>query len=254
MTEQMQMPLKRRRRGRAGIILLLLLALLAAAVLCSPAQLRKRVYVELSSVRYPDDVLALARSNPDALDFVIGWTKSIEGDYTPEAIDLSADVTPGETPLLLQWDARWGYATYGTNVMGLAGCAPTCLSMAVIGLRGDLDANPLAVARYSESQGWYVPGVGTAWDLLSDGAAHFGLTAERMEPTRENMLAALDSGKLLIASMLPGDFTSAGHFIVIPGYEAEGFHVLDPNSPTRSEKLWGYSVLKDQIAAVWAYS
>lgn len=253
MTEQIRTPARRRRKGRAGVAVLLLLALAAAAVLCSPARFRKRVYVELSSLRYPDDVLALARSNPDALDYVIGWPEGIRGDYDPAEIDLSAELADGGVPLLLQWDERWGYAPYGTNVMGLAGCAPTCLSMAVLGLRGDAGANPLAVARYSESQGWYVPGVGTAWDLMTEGAAHYGLRAERLEPTRENMLAALDGGGLLIASMLPGDFTSAGHFIVISGYESEGFRVLDPNSPTRSGQLWGYSVLKDQLAAVWVY-
>lgn len=246
---------KRRRRGR-GLRRLLLLLLIAAIAFYFfvPAPLQKRVRMELRAGSYPEDLLRLGRRNPDALDFVLGWNDGHAGDYSAAEIDINADYGKGDIPLLLQWDSRWGYAPYGTNIMGLAGCAPTCLSMVVVGLTGNTDANPLAVADYSDAQGWYVPGVGTSWELVRSGGAHYGLQCEELPISREAMLGALDDGKCIIANMLPGDFTTAGHFIVISGYEDAGFRVLDPNSPTRSGRLWGYTALQPQLGALWAYS
>ena len=52
--------------------------------------------------------------------------------------------------------------------------------------------------------------------------------------------------------MLPGDFTTKGHFIVIVGAE-EGFRVNDPNSRIRSNQLWSYERLSTQIGNLWAF-
>ena len=54
--------------------------------------------------------------------------------------------------------------------------------------------------------------------------------------------------------MRPGDFTTEGHFIVIYGYDEEGFLVHDPNSRLRSEEEWTFQTLYPQIKNLWAYS
>ena len=54
--------------------------------------------------------------------------------------------------------------------------------------------------------------------------------------------------------MKPGDFTQAGHFIVIYAYEDGVFRVHDPNSIVRSEKTWDYDTLKGQISNLWSFS
>ena len=56
----------------------------------------------------------------------------------------------------------------------------------------------------------------------------------------------------LIASMSPGDFTNAGHFIVIVKSGLGGFTVYDPSSTERSGRLWSYRRLAPQIAQLWA--
>ena len=66
------------------------------------------------------------------------------------------------------------------------------------------------------------------------------------------MTNALDSGKVIICSMKPGDFTQEGHFIVIRGYENNLFYVNDPNSAARSEVGWEYIRLRSQISNMWA--
>ncbi len=196
----------------------------------------------------------LAEKEPEAVSFVRGWDAGRAGRYAAAELDLSADCAPGVLPYLLQWDARWGYADYGSGALGLTGCGPTCLSMVVVGLTGNRDANPLAVAEYSSRSGWYVSGAGTSWELMRSGAEHYGLLWEELPLDDDVLRAALDGGRPVVASMLPGDFTESGHYIVIEGYEDGGYRVLDPNSPTRSAKLWSYETLRGQIGNLWAYS
>lgn len=61
------------------------------------------------------------------------------------------------------------------------------------------------------------------------------------------MKLALDRGEVIICSMRPGDFTAAGHFVVIYGYDEDGFMVNDPNCVARSRKRWSYEDIADQI-------
>jgi hypothetical protein len=203
---------------------------------------------------YPEDLLKLALKNEEAMDFVLDYPNHMQETVDAWSIDLSGDCVPGAVPLLLQWDGRWGYAAYGSNLMGLAGCGPTCLSMVIVGLTGDLAANPLAVAEYSAAQGWYVDGQGTSWDLMRSGAEHFGLNWQELPLDESTICQALDAGACIIASMTAGDFTDSGHFVVISGYSADGFHVLDPNSRLRSGQNWSYASLSKQINNLWAYS
>ena len=90
----------------------------------------------------PASLQGLYRRNPEARDFVRGY----RGHEEDPVIDLSGEVTPGEAPLLLQWDSRWGYRTYNQNFMARAGCGPTCLSMAAIALTHDPSYDPWASA------------------------------------------------------------------------------------------------------------
>ena len=138
--------------------------------------------------------------------------------------------------------------------MALNGCGPTALSMVICGLTGDGTATPYTVAQYAQEMGYYVDGVGTSWELMSAGGAHFGVTARELplsQPVMENALAA---GEPIICSVGPGDFTTSGHFIVLSGLEDGQFQVRDPNRCSTSEKLWDYDTLAGQITNLWAFS
>lgn len=209
--------------------------------------------LRLRGADLPEELRALAENEPEAADFVLGWDEGRAQRYDAGQIDLSDDLASGGIPLLLQWDARWGYADYGKNALALTGCGPTCLSMVAAALTGDASLNPLAVAEYSERSGWYITGAGTSWELMRAGAEHYGLTWEELPLDEAAMRLSLEAGKPIIASMLPGDFTGSGHYIVIADAGARGFRVLDPNSPTRSAADWSYAALAPQIGNLWAY-
>ena len=203
------------------------------------------------SDEYPDQLKELAEKNSETIDFVYDYPEMKDKKQT---IDLSQEAKTDTVPLLLQWDERWGYETYGSDFLAVTGCGPTCLSMITCGLTGSETWNPLTVAQFSEKEGYYVPGEGTSWSLMTEGANNLGLTAENIPVTQENILAALRSGIPLICSMYPGDFTYTGHFIVLTGIDENGaITVNDPNSPANTKKHWSMTEILPQIRQSWGY-
>ncbi len=230
-----------RRRKKHRLRGILILALLFGAAL----------YLFQYISQFPKELIELYKNNPDARSFVLAYPQHRDDSAVG---GLSSGELSGAVPLLMQWDERWGYHRYGSSVLGVTGCGPTCLSMVAVGLTANDAATPAAVADFSELNGHYVGGLGTSWDLMLTGAAAFGLNAEELPLSREAMSVALDAGRPLIVSLGPGDFTRSGHFVVITSYDAEGFIVNDPNSRLRSEERWSYTELAPQILSIWAYS
>lgn len=222
-------------------------AVLLAALICSCGAVAVKKYMEI-----PDALLELKRKYPETSEFVNAypWKKNRQYD-----MDISRELVGSRIPLFIQWDERWGYESYGNNIFAVNACGPTSLSMVVCGLTGSSDANPYQVAQYSEAMGYYVPGEGTSWNLMTEGAESYGLTVEGGEPSEEYISGALSDGSVLICSMWPGDFTYSGHFIVLTGQDEQGNIIVnDPNSIEKSERSWPLDVLLPQIRAVWGYS
>lgn len=205
----------------------------------------------LSGQEYPESLIELLELNPETEQFVRDYFQN--RDKHPE-IDLTGEVTQGTIPLFLQWDERWGYETYGSDMMAITGCGPTCLSMVLCGLSGDARWDPLTLARYAEREGYYVKGAGTAWDLMKTGAEDLGLTCRDIIFDTDHILDWLAGGNPIICAMRPGDFTTTGHFIVLAGVDEDGkVEVCDPNSPGNSERTWAVEELIPQIKNLWAY-
>lgn len=198
---------------------------------------------------YPEDILKMLSRNLDMLDFVLEYPEKV-GQVFAETI---GEIEVGEVPLLLQYDQRWGYGDYGNSSVVVSGCGPACLSMVIAGLTGDDTITPYVVAKYANEQGYYVPGAGTAWTLMSEGAKHFGVIGEELPLTKSIMEGALEEGRPIICCMRLGDFTTTGHFIVITGMKDGQFVVNDPNSRERSNLLWDYETLQRQISNLWAF-
>lgn len=199
---------------------------------------------------YPKTMLEALEKNPEIQDFVKNYPDSepvVQGGISDEE-------KAAEHPLFLQWDARWGYVSYGDDNIGLSGCGPACLSMVIFSLTRNESATPDAIAGYSMNMGYYEYGAGTSWNLMTDAAAQYGVMAEGLALSEGIMKEHLDNGHMIICSMGPGDFTTTGHFIVIYGYDQDGFLVNDPYSRIRSNKTWDYDTISGQIRGMWVYS
>jgi len=198
---------------------------------------------------YPEALLDMLSRDIDLLDFVLNYH-----DKSGKVFSESIKVRKGEIPLLLQWDERWGYASYGENMIAISGCAPTSLAMVISGLTGDTSITPYKVAKYAEDNGFYVDGTGTSWSLMTSGSEFFGIDSKQISLSKDNIFSELENGHPIIASMREGDFTTAGHFIVLTGVSNGKIKINDPNSKKRSSLLWDYDRLESQIKNLWSFS
>ena len=199
---------------------------------------------------YPESLMLALSNNSEMLDFVKGYLGAehvANGGLT--RAECKADI-----PLLIQWDKRWGYAPYGNSDVAISGCAPTCLSMVVVGLTGNTDITPAAVDEYAEEAGYYQKGTGTSWSLMTEGCEHYGIHGQELSLDRNVIMKHLDAGEPIICSMRPGNFTTAGHFIVLVKEVDGEIMVNDPNSKSRSKILWDYDTLEGQIKNLWGFT
>lgn len=203
----------------------------------------------MNSTQYPKQLKDLALKNEEALEFVYDYPAEHVKEHT---IDLTEEASMDSVPLFVQWDKRWGYEKYSGNFFAASGCGPTTLSMVVVYLTHNREASPLAVAKYSKEAGYSVDGSGSSWTLISEGCRHYGVKAKTVALDESRMKAELDEGHPIVVNVGPGDFTDTGHFMVITGYDDEGFSINDPNSIEKSGKRWLFKNISSQIRAVWS--
>ncbi len=203
----------------------------------------------MNSTQYPKQLKDIALKNEEALEFVYDYPAEHVKEHT---IDLTEEAFMDSVPLFVQWDKRWGYEKYSGNFFAASGCGPTTLSMVVVYLTHNREASPIAVAKYSKEAGYSVDGSGSSWTLISEGCRHYGVKAKAVALDESRMKAELDEGHPIVVNVGPGDFTDTGHFMVITGYDDEGFSINDPNSIEKSGKRWLFRNISSQIRAVWS--
>ena len=202
----------------------------------------------LSISEWPDELIELLDKNPETKDFVLNYP--LKKNATME-VDLSEYKDCDSVPLFMQWDERWGYNEYAGELMGISGCGPTCLSMVSVYLLNNTDYTPQYIAEFAETNGYSVSGNGSSWTLISNGGEELGLDITEIPLVEKRIIDNLEVGNPIICVMGPGDFTSTGHFIVITDYEDGKVKINDPNSKSRSEKLWELSDVMEQIRNLW---
>lgn len=215
----------------------------------SPEEHTIKAYAEASGIsygEYPISLIELFERNPETEDFVLNYP--FRKDITPDLSQYDTDTVP----LFLQWDPAWGYEKYGSDMIAITGCGPTCLAMVGYHLTGDGTMTPDKIAEFAQKGGYYEPGYGSSWTLISQGAGELGLKATELPLVKGKIDKALESGKPVILAMGPGDFTTTGHYIVLTAVEEEGYRVNDPNSRINSAKHWTYEELEHQIRNIWA--
>lgn len=211
----------------------------------------ERVRMEAEIYHYPENVTELLDKNPETIGFVDHYRE--KKDQLP-ADTIGDDLIPGEIPLLLQWDERWGYAPYGSSIVAVSGCGPTCMAMVAAGLNQDPSITPAKTAEYGTANDYLDEENNTYWAFMEEACANWNLRFESVEVDEAQVAAQLLAGHPIICSVGPGDFTRNGHFIVLTGYENGNLTVNDPFSQANSERTWTFAEIQDQIKAMWAYA
>ncbi len=171
-------------------------------------------------------------------------------DYLDYAVNYNGIVfTDGSTQVVYynQLDERWKDAPYGTDNIGHYGCGPTSMAIVVSSLTSET-VDPPHMAQWAYENGHWCSKSGSYHSIVSGAAEAWGLTCEPCSRTDPQRIAdALASGKLVVAIMGPGHFTSSGHFIVLRGVTSEGrILVADPASRSRSGKEWDISLIMQE--------
>lgn len=211
-------------------------------------------YLEIAdrANEFPGNLLVDLAKNPEMLEFVYDYPNG-----APEDVGLTDAELALKCPLFLQWDKRWGYEKYGSSsCIAVSGCGPTSLAMAVVALT-DLEVTPAEIGTYAMANNLFLNGSGTMWKLMTAGAAHYGVTSTQNSDRstwEDAIYECLGQEGVVVVSVGKGDFTTAGHFIVIYDYDENGFYVNDPFCYYRSSKQWTYEQLKKQMKMIWLMS
>ena len=214
------------------------------------AELQVKAYADEMGVsywKYPESLIDLLERNPETEEFVLEYPFRNEQPLEIFEYDLSEGV-----PLMMQWDQRWGYIQYGSDVVGITGCGPVCLAMAGYYVTGGDDAfHPAKMVEFAEKNGYYSKGNGSSWTLISEGGVKLGLDVTEIPLVKKRIMDNLAVDNPIICSMRAGDFTTSGHYIVLVGCEDGLIRVNDPNSHANSKKLWSYEQIESQIRNLW---
>lgn len=196
---------------------------------------------------YPRSLIDLLERNPETEEFVLEYPFRKELEQPPFQYDLSEGV-----PLMMQWDQRWGYKRYGSDMAAITGCGPLCLAMAGYYVSdGDDRFHPEKMMAFAEENGYYSKGNGSSWTLISEGGVKLGLDVTEIPLVKKRVMDNLEVNNPIICSMRAGDFTTTGHYIVLVGAEDGLIRVNDPNSYENSQKLWSYEQIEGQIRNLW---
>lgn len=147
-----------------------------------------------------------------------------------------------------QLDERYADKPYGTDHIGGYGCGPTTMAIVVSTMTDDM-VDPVEMAEWSYQNGYWCKGSGSYHALIPEAAKVWKLPVSgcsASEPQR--ILDALSEGKLVVAIMSKGHFTSSGHFIVLRSVRDGKILVADPASYKRSEQLWDLSIIVNEAS------
>ena len=147
-----------------------------------------------------------------------------------------------------QLDKRYAHKPYGTDDIGTYGCGPTCMAMVVSSLTNET-VDPVEMAHWAYENGYWCSRSGSYHSLIPGAAKAWGLPVQGCGKTEgQRIVDALSQGKLVVAIMLKGHFTSSGHFIVLRGVENGKILVADPANYTRSQQAWDLSIILNEAS------
>ncbi|HAM14751.1 MAG TPA: hypothetical protein DCP91_02585 [Eggerthellaceae bacterium] len=200
-------------------------------------------------------LLCLAADEIEAVPFVRHFAESYPEEQARTDTD-NHDSDNSRVPHLYQWDKRWGYTVYSSTAFGLTGCGPTAFAMVYQGITGKHDKSPYDMGILAQEMGHMAQFEGTSTEFLYDASAHFDIECTTIPLDRASLVAALESGAVLIANVGHGYFSHFdGHYLVLTGINPDGsIAINDPYSAVHSQQAWDIDFILGETKVLYAFS
>ncbi len=135
---------------------------------------------------------------------------------------------------------------YGDEGFGQCGCGPTVTAALIANLAG-VPVTPEDMRVHALDTHAYIPNVGTTYNFILTTTAAYGIKATNVS-SKEAVCDALRQGKLVLATMGPGDFTLGAHFMLYRGITDDGkILIADSYSYDFSRQEWDWDTLAGQL-------
>lgn len=169
-----------------------------------------------------------------------------ESEFNTGLEGLNSDVQ-GEFVYYNMGDYHQDYG--GGKKISQAGCGPTSLAMVLSTYTGQ-NITPVDTAQYAMQHKYRIIGNGTSDELFPAMCQEYGIEGEFQTPSSQNIINALQQGKLVIAHMGKGTFTNGGHYIVLRGLTEDGKVLVgDPSHPQYSNKAFSADLISRESKA-----
>lgn len=195
------------------------------------------------------------RTNDWLALFDCAYTKTDEAitpTLSPEPTSGTWEVQIGQPMDNKQGDSKWGKQPYTiigdkSQTIGSSGCGPTSMSDIMASWISHA-ITPVEMCAYAIAHGFRTKNSGTAWGFFSSIATAYGFTGFVQTKSMATARAALKAGAMVVASMGPGYWTSAGHFICLWKTDDTYMYACDPASKTRKkQKLAAFEEQRKQF-------
>ena len=169
------------------------------------------------------------------------------GKWVPDYAKAEQNTAALNMPQYYQGDYRWGHKRYGLGTMAQTGCVPTSLAMVFNGLGQKVLPTAVADTIYNNTNEMNVSELGTSgkgavYAINAYGYKHTVIT------TREQLIAALQSGKPVFATVGNGIFAKGRltHAIILSGYSNGKTKAMDPDSSYNTGKWYDINTIWNQ--------
>ena len=169
------------------------------------------------------------------------------GKWVPNYAKADKNTAALNMPQYYQGDYRWANRRYGIGTMAQSGCVPTSLAMVFNGLGQKVLPTAVADTIYNNTNEMNVGGLGTSgkgavYAINAYGYKHTVIT------TREQLIAALQSGKPVFATVGNGIFAKGRltHAIILSGYSNGKTKAMDPDNVNTTGRWYDINTIWNQ--------
>ncbi|MCF0245630.1 MAG: hypothetical protein HUJ55_02280 [Ileibacterium sp.] len=212
-----------------------------------PASVEKYRTIFSSLKSYPEDLIKLAASNPEYLDFVAAYTSQSQSPSQAEALSIT-DFSV--VPNLKTFDPSWGYIPYAGTLFANSGSAPTAIAMTFAYLTDNPAFTPALLAQFAKDYGYEFEPIKDNDTIFAGAAYGYGINMIPLSKYPTPISQAISQGTVAVLQLQDGE---GSKFVVVPSINEDGtWNVYDPSVPG-DPKAVNPDSIQDQILSACAY-